>query len=528
MRGPWSLLLGATLFQAPQATEVRDDVLIHPSEEFVSVEIQVDASTHSLALSGVDDAFQRALQFCDSHGLTEAAQTMITAKLVSQGAGIARHSSLDVVGLAHQLYQDGYPSLCSALLKDRDPSELAGACCFASSDLECALAIFETLLPATIDSYATTLYQMGHLDGAIEAFERSLEMMSHDPKVHLELSGLYSEIGDYASALQHADWGLQLPEHEYDSLLLLSKGKIHLRLGEAGLAIEVLTRALEGAPTNVEVITTLAHAKTPLAPPLPEQPILPQIDSLPSVSFATFASDPTRCELLRLKASASHHSISIDVLGANIPATRWRNGMKLSLLLKYASSLPEDTLVVIVDGYDVVLSGTASEFYQRYLYLAQGKAPGSIIFQADYTFYCPLNNPALSADIAIAYPTSPTIYRYLSSGGIAGPAHAIVSLVKTLLDNYANKDWSTKSDQALIIRHLVENQPSNLLVDHHQVLFSGNGGRVNQDHSIRDGRLFNHGTGTFPVSFHAPGHKRYQQEMYSLLHQGWDNHIPEC
>ena len=118
------------------------------------------------------------------------------------------------------------------------------------------------------------------------------------------------------------------------------------------------------------------------------------------------------------------------------------------------------TLVCVVDGYDVVLTGTESELlsrYRRFMHVqarvekerratryaaavgvqAQeggggGDAPGGVdvdveiiatppvmpvVFSGDHTFYFRFaNDNALHDAYARAYPAAPTIYRFLNSG----------------------------------------------------------------------------------------------------------------
>ena len=78
--------------------------------------------------------------------------------------------------------------------------------------------------------------------------------------------------------------------------------------------------------------------------------------------------------------------------------------------------------MVIVDGYDVVLAGGADLFLTKFEQLTTTTSEGerSVVFQADYTFYCPLKNESISAYYAEHYPPAKTIYRYLSSGGMMG------------------------------------------------------------------------------------------------------------
>ena len=55
--------------------------------------------------------------------------------------------------------------------------------------------------------------------------------------------------------------------------------------------------------------------------------LLAQRSALARVKFVTFASNTTRCELRRLVASAAHHGVELEVLGAGL--SPWSNGAKV-------------------------------------------------------------------------------------------------------------------------------------------------------------------------------------------------------
>ncbi|GMH96216.1 hypothetical protein TrST_g8691 [Triparma strigata] len=306
-------------------------------------------------------------------------------------------------------------------------------------------------------------------------------------------------------------------------------GKIYLSTGEALKAKAHFEAALALEPHNVELFSNLQHSERML-----ELSKTPRRD----VHFVTFASDPDRCELKRLLRSASKYDIEVEVLGGNMPSGHWRNGLKLELLHEYASGLKSDDYLVIVDGYDVVLAGGADLFLTKFEQLTTTTSEGerSVVFQADYTFYCPLKNESISAYYAEHYPPAKTIYRYLSSGGMMGKAGDVASLVESVQSRYKDSDWDAKSDQSLFIRYLVDSHKDRnddkdsvkIIVDHWQTVFSGNGGRVFLDFDVVGGRLHHKVTDSFPVMLHCPGLKKNQMEMKRLKEMGWEADVMDC
>lgn len=208
--------------------------------------------------------------------------------------------------------------------------------------------------------------------------------------------------------------------------------------------------------------------------------------------------------------------------------------MQLELLQNYAENLQTDDYLTVVDGYDVVLSGSSDLILTKFDQLTSSYVDGpSVVFQADFTFYCPLKNATISAYYANNYPPhKQTIYRYLSSGGMMGKAGSVAKLVRTVQERYKDDDWDAKSDQSLFIRYLVDDENEEddvrIIVDHWQTIFSGNGGRVNTDFDIVGGRLHHKVTDSFPVMLHCPGRKKNQLEMIRLKELGWEADVMSC
>ena len=309
------------------------------------------------------------------------------------------------------------------------------------------------------------------------------------------------------------------------SSALLVLGKEMLDEKDYESAVTNLEKALLYEPHNVETISTLGHARVGDGysyeiPSFPSR-LDAAADQAPPIKFVTFASDTTRCEFRRLVASAKYHGVELNVLGAGIETRAWKNGLKLKLLRGFAEAQPEGDFLVVVDGYDVVIGGREEEFWDRYLRVVGGAAhsrsqgvPDPVVFQADHTFYCPLNNQTASSEVAWRYPPSPTKYKFLSSGGIMGSAEALANLIEVVVKEYANHEWEMKSDQSLFIRYLVDCHHSKqepvhpLYVDHYMQLFGGNGGNYMKDFAVEEGRLIHTKTAGRPVSLHTPGRKK--------------------
>jgi tetratricopeptide (TPR) repeat protein len=280
-----------------------------------------------------------------------------------------------------------------------------------------------------LTNYAVNSLDQGDYRKSRELFDAALEAtraLEHDPnlilmsQIFMERSNLAAEdpmeaSGDALDYIQRAVFILttlekKLPKGDKDSTearqirtslaeAFRNMGKIQLSRRQNNQAIRSLRQSLKLAPHNVETISTMSHAED--MPSYSES--LPPItvptkfveDGAP-IEFVTFASDPSKCELSRLLDSGRRFGVSFNVLGQGYPTAQWKNGLKLELLLEFLEGLPEDKLVVVVDGYDVVLSGGREDFIDRYntiLTLNPSKRavinaddPKPVIFQAVFTF----------------------------------------------------------------------------------------------------------------------------------------------
>lgn len=139
-----------------------------------------------------------------------------------------------------------------------------------------------------------------------------------------------------------------------------------------------------------------------------------------------------------LKKSCEYNGLSLKILGMNEP---YRNNIfKLYHMKKYLKTLPENDIVLFVDGYDVLLLADEVEILKRFQEL-------NVPFVMSCDKHCwPITK------LAKEFPESPTPFRYLNSGCYIG----YVKNLKTILDSLpygAHK----RSDQALFSLHYLKN-----------------------------------------------------------------------
>jgi hypothetical protein len=202
--------------------------------------------------------------------------------------------------------------------------------------------------------------------------------------------------------------------------------------------------------------------------------------------------------LHRLQTSAAYWNIPLQVLGQG---EKWRCLLqKIQALHECLKDLPEGHIILFVDAYDAVYLQSDDVIKEKFLLFGR-----PVVFSAEMCFAAPGNE-----SIAASYPQSPTIYRYLNSGMFIGYAAALVKIIDRILGHPA-----TDNDQSLFSRYFVEH-PDEITLDYRSELFINTSNRqYDDDLDVREGRLYNRQTGTWPCILHTPGKYYGVLEYYS-------------
>jgi hypothetical protein len=203
--------------------------------------------------------------------------------------------------------------------------------------------------------------------------------------------------------------------------------------------------------------------------------------------------------LHRLLTSAAHWGISVQVLGMNEP---WEGFLqKLAAVRRFLAGLPGDRMVLFTDAYDTIYLQPGPVMERQFHTFDR-----PVVFSAEMSFHAPGNET-----IAARYPPSPTIYRYLNSGGFIGFAAPLAKVLARIL-----ADPQTDDDQSLLSRYFLDH-PDEIALDYRSELFVNTSNRqYDEDLECREGRLYNRQTGTWPCILHTPGKYYGVLEFYSL------------
>ena len=218
------------------------------------------------------------------------------------------------------------------------------------------------------------------------------------------------------------------------------------------------------------------------------------MNDLVAITYATH----DNYHLHRLLQSAAHWEMEVRVLGMG---ETWRGFLqKLEALRRFLAGLPGDRICLFTDGYDTVYlqPGTVIEAQFK-------KIDRPVVFSAEMSFHAPGNET-----IVDRYPPSPTIYRYLNSGGFIGYAAPLNQILARIL-----ADPQTEDDQSLLSRYFLDH-PDEIALDYRAELFVNTSNRqYDEDLECREGRLYNRQTGTWPCILHTPGGYYGVLEFYS-------------
>ncbi len=168
--------------------------------------------------------------------------------------------------------------------------------------------------------------------------------------------------------------------------------------------------------------------------------------------ICTVASKTTPA-LAQLLASCKHHQFDIDILGHGLPYPRKGNGKKIMYLYDYLKNIPNDHVVMYIDGYDTLVMADKETILNKFL-----EKKTLCIFAAEIVCW-PYK------DLAAKYPKSPTKFQYLNAGTFIGYAGYLKKLIEEIGPLKENQ-----SDQGEIALYYVDH-PDEILLDFNCELF---------------------------------------------------------
>lgn len=230
----------------------------------------------------------------------------------------------------------------------------------------------------------------------------------------------------------------------------------------------------------------------------------------PQLHVVTVITDPNNENFLRLANSALVRGINITSLVSHQKIGHGKGfGMKIKMLNDYIRNLKDTDIVMFVDGYDVLITGTEKEIIEAYISFRR-RHGNKAIFSAEY--YCwPDGNKAKQ------YPeVKDSPYKYLNSGTYISSVGTLKSILKKTNIDIHSDEFKKFDDQRFYTDLYLQNQ--NLIVlDTHNKIFNCLAGAT-QDLELRKGRWYNIQTKSQPLVFHGNGGPEIKAFLFDKIY----------
>ncbi len=201
----------------------------------------------------------------------------------------------------------------------------------------------------------------------------------------------------------------------------------------------------------------------------------------------------------QLVNSCQQKQIEIDILGMGKPYHG--HGHKLLYVQKYLENIPDDHIVLFVDGYDTFLLADKETILNKFL---EKKVP--CIFSAEYSLFR-----------RAEYPKSPTKFQALNSGSYIGYANCLKQLLLALSPIKVRSD-----DQNMIRPYFLAHQDEIVLDYYCDLFFPLNNIRPKEIRVDLEKKVIHCViTKTAPCVIHGNGWgRKFYQQLYDALFLG--------
>jgi hypothetical protein len=170
-------------------------------------------------------------------------------------------------------------------------------------------------------------------------------------------------------------------------------------------------------------------------------------------------------------------------------------GMKIKIMYDFIQNIPDHDLILFVDGFDVLIKGTLSDFINKYNSIIKKEGQHKAIFSAEKTCWP-------DAHVSHLYPHTVSEYKYLNSGTYVSN----VSILKKMLDSYKKEmekeEFITTDDQRFFTTIYLKGD-SDIVLDTSNQLFNCMHDGLNDIE--KDTKWYNKHTQSYPIVFHANG-----------------------
>tara|TARA_Y100000389_G_scaffold154199_1_gene154671 strand:- start:459 stop:3212 length:2754 start_codon:yes stop_codon:yes gene_type:complete len=198
--------------------------------------------------------------------------------------------------------------------------------------------------------------------------------------------------------------------------------------------------------------------------------------------------------LKRFINSCKTYGLKYEIMGLN---SKWNGGnmtygegggKKINLLLDTLNKLNGDQLVLVTDGYDVIMTSNSKEIIDKYKSFNK-----SVVFATESSCWP-------DKHISSRFPTICCKKNlYLNSGGFIGDVASIKKIVAPVPDNYDDQRWYTQM-------FLSDSGKDIMTLDYDCKIFQClNDAETELEINYKKSRIYNKSTNTYPCQIHGNG-----------------------
>ena len=242
----------------------------------------------------------------------------------------------------------------------------------------------------------------------------------------------------------------------------------------------------------------------------------------PKIHTTTFGTDETMMSLLF--NSAKHHNIIFNNFGKGLewnghdPNNYLGTAQKIKMMREYIQDLPDNDIVMFVDGYDVFISNNINVIMREYY-----KFDAKVVFGRDYKICWP------DATLAELFPDEEGVY--LNSGCYIGQVKELKRILEPItLPTDPPRLWqlSDDEDDQLYITKKYLSGKYDIKLDKECKIFQTTDFYNMNNVVIKDNRLYNTVTKSYPCVYHGNGAsdaKKKWIELYNELYNELDKTV---
>ena len=232
----------------------------------------------------------------------------------------------------------------------------------------------------------------------------------------------------------------------------------------------------------------------------------------PKINVVTVASDTSKARALINSCKANN--VKLEILGGGQPwlggdMTGPGGGQKINYLYDYIQTLPDTSIVLFVDGYDVVIHEDLETIYERFI-----SFNCDVLFAAEKHIWPDKSLAPLFSEPEVGY-------RYLNSGCFIGYVDALKSILLGHVE--------PSSDDQLFYQKAYLNCRTHVCkLDHEQYVFACFSGLSDYIHIRPNSQLLNAQTMCCPTIFHGNGGEEDKRRFWDIVETlGYTSNTPD-